>query len=133
MATFGATTPSETYAADSIRAIDAMLDETKSWNGERQGQGQRSVIINWAVATGPVVFGAVGDENRLEFTVIGEAANLAAKLEKHNKAESSRALATAETYTLARGQGYSRPTRPEIKSRCTVVGVDEAIDLAVLA
>ncbi len=41
--------------------------------------------LNAAVATGPVVFGTIGDESRLEFTVIGAAVNQSAKLEKTNK------------------------------------------------
>jgi adenylate cyclase len=43
------------------------------------------------VATGSVMFGTIGDESRLEYTVIGEPVNLAAKLEKHMKVERVRA------------------------------------------
>ena len=53
------------------------------------------------------MFGAVGDDNRLEYTVIGDAVNLCAKLEKHNKACGRRALTTREAYDLAVRQGYA--------------------------
>ena len=39
------------------------------------------------LAIGEVLFGLIGDKNRLEYTVIGETVNIAAKLEKHNKVE----------------------------------------------
>ena len=57
--------------------------------------------------------------------------NLAAKLEKHNKAQGTRALATREAYALARAQGYEGD-----KPLCegvAVAGVAGPIDLAVLA
>jgi adenylate cyclase len=37
-----------------------------------------------------VIFGAVGDDTRLEYAVIGEPVNLAAKLDKHNKKSGTR-------------------------------------------
>ena len=38
--------------------------------------------------------------------MIGDAVNLAAKLEKHNKVLGSRAVTTAATWALALAQGY---------------------------
>jgi adenylate cyclase len=40
------------------------------------------------------VVGAVGDDSRLEYTVIADAVSLSAKLEKHTKKENVRALCT---------------------------------------
>ena len=53
------------------------------------------LTVNAALASGRDRLCGFGDVNRLEYTVIGEAANLAAKLEKHNKVEQSLALDAA--------------------------------------
>ncbi|MDB5488052.1 MAG: Adenylate/guanylate cyclase, family 3 putative signal peptide, partial [Reyranella sp.] len=83
--------------------------------------------------SGRVVFGAVGDGERLEFTVIGDAVNFAAKLEKHNKEERTRALTDAATYALAESQGYRPATTHERRSGRQVGGVAESVDIVVLA
>jgi len=62
--------------------------------------------------------------------VIGEAVNLAAKLEKHNKAACTRALTSAATYELAVAQGYA--ARGERRPGSSVAGVSDSIDLVVL-
>jgi adenylate cyclase len=133
MATFGATEPSETYAADALRAVAAALAAIDRWNAVRAADGQPVLRVNAAVATGPLVFGAVGDEQRLEYTVIGESVNLAAKLEKHTKDEGVRALTTVQAYELALSQGYVGLAEPiECRKERTVAGVDKPVDIVVL-
>ena len=112
MATFGATSTSETYTADAIRAVDEVMAVADAWNAERAGEGKEPIRIGAAVATGRIVFGAVGDETRLEYTVIGDAVNVSAKLEKHTKVEKVRALATAEAYEEALAQDAKSEKKP---------------------
>ncbi len=107
MATFGAVRETGTASADSLRAVDAMFEEVDSWAATGEPQVLAGVKVNAAVATGPVTFGAVGDDKRLEYTVIGDAVNLSAKLEKHNKELGCRAVTTQSTHQLALEQGYS--------------------------
>ena len=133
MATFGATRPSETPTADALRAVDAIARATEDWCRRRAESGLPAPAVGAAVAAGPVVFGAVGDDTRLEYTVIGAAVNLSAKLEKHTKAERVRALTDAETYRAAVAQGYRPNREPERRDARAVLGLDDPIDLVVLA
>jgi adenylate cyclase len=129
MATFGAVSPSPTAARDALTALEAVMAEAARWS-EETGTG---LVVNGAVAAGPVVFAALGHANRLEFTVIGEAVNLAAKLEKHNKTEGSRALTTAACFDRARGEGFAAARPPERLSERRVAGVATPLDLVVVA
>jgi len=92
LATFGAAQPSERAAAEALAALDAVMAEAAAWSADCDRDGRSCPRVNGAVAAGRVLFGAVGDAARLEYTVIGEAVNLAAKLEKHNKEMGVRAL-----------------------------------------
>jgi len=133
MATFGAARPSETYAADALRTLDAIVESADRWNEERRVQGRIEIRIGAAAVAGRLVFGAVGDQSRLEYTVIGSTVNLAAKLEKHNSAMDSRALTTEETYTLALEQGYEPGRESDHRAGEPLVGVDKPLDVVVLA
>ena len=131
LASFGCARPSNRYAADALAAVDAVMTEVVAWNAARAAAGEPEIRIGAAVASGSVLFGAVGDERRLEYTVIGDAVNLAAKLEKHTKVEKVRALCDGATYALAKAQGYV-PTK-ELRAQRRVAGVETPVDLAVLA
>jgi adenylate cyclase len=131
LASFGCARPSATYAADALAAVDAVMAEAASWSEQRRAAGLPAVNVGAAVASGNVLFGAVGDATRLEYTVIGDAVNLAAKLEKHTKAEKVRALCDGDTYALAQRQGYG--VAKEVRVARAVAGVDQPVDLAVLA
>jgi adenylate cyclase len=132
MASFGAVSPSNHYAADAVTAVDAILAAAKRWKAECAGAGKPAPNVGAAVASGEVVFGVIGDENRLEYTVIGDAVNLAAKLEKHTKSEHVRALTTREMLELAQRQGYPAAATKQLLSNRDVAGVTAPLDLAVL-
>jgi adenylate cyclase len=130
LASFGATRPSTTYAADGLRALESLVHAARRWALERQAAALPAPAIGAALATGQVMFGAIGDRSRLEYTVIGDPVNLAAKLEKHTKAEGVAALCTAEGYRLALQQGYAAgDLRPESRPDRTVAGIDRPLDL----
>jgi adenylate cyclase len=133
MATFGATRPSARYAADAIGALLACLVESKAWEAERRTSGLPPLSVNGAVATGRVVFGAVGDSARLEYTVIGDAVNLAAKLEKHNKRAGSRGLATKAAVALAEEQGWRPVFEPKPLPGSQLSDLPRPVDLVALA
>jgi adenylate cyclase len=133
LASFGAVATTATPAADALRAADALIEAARQWAEARRAAGLRPLEVGVAVASGRVVFGAVGDGERLEFTVIGDAVNWAAKLEKHNKEEKVRALTDAATYALARRQGYQPIAEREIRHGRRVGGVANLVDIVVLA
>ena len=133
MATFGAAVPSESYAADALTALEEALAAARDWHAEREAAGRPSPRVNGSVATGQVLFGAVGDETRLEYTVIGDAVNLSAKLEKVNKDLGVRGVCDAATYRLAQAQGYRPADDKAEEPGVSVTGVSQPIDLVVIA
>ncbi len=139
MATFGATERSESYAADALRALDEIIDTVNAWGSKEDlalfpwGTNEELALlapgsVNIAVAAGQVVFGIIGDESRLEFTVIGAVVNRAAKLEKFNRTLGSVALTDADTYALAKRQGYLPATEAR-HLRQSVAGAEELVIL----
>jgi adenylate cyclase len=129
---FGAIAPNASYAADLCRAIQDLAVTAQAWRLERQERGLLAPVIGMAGATGAVVCGTIGHETRLEYTVIGEVVNLAAKLEKHTKVERVEALITRESYALAVEQGYRPQGAVEERPARAVEGVAEPVDLIAL-
>ncbi len=57
--------------------------------------------IRIGIDSGPIVAGAVGAADRLSYTVYGNAVNLAARLEMHNKELGTNLLVSENTAKLA--------------------------------
>jgi adenylate cyclase len=132
MVTFGATRPSETYAADALRCTEELLGALVDWCGGCAARGSPTPGVGIGVEVGTVTCGAIGEEGRLEYAVIGDPVNRAAKLQNHTKIEGARALTTVAARERAAAQGYA-PSRPqEVRPRREVAGVAAPIDVVVL-
>ncbi|MEO1000740.1 MAG: adenylate/guanylate cyclase domain-containing protein, partial [Pseudomonadota bacterium] len=129
LATFGAAVPSETAAADALRALEDVLAEGEAWYAARVRAGRPAARVNGALATGRVLFGTIGDESRLEVTVIGDPVNLCAKLEKHNKVLRSTGIVAASARDLAVAQGYQGAMAGADVLTTSVAGVDQAVEV----
>ncbi len=132
-ASFGSVVESKTFAADALRAVDGLIAEAASWSAERVARNLEPLDIGVAVTTGPIIFGIIGDEDRLEYTILGDCVNEAAKLEKQTKAEKVKALATLAEYEKALEQGYVAPSNPDIRQNRMVDGINHSVDLVILA
>ena len=121
-----------TEAADAFATIPALIAAGDAWAVERAGAGMPPLGVAVAITHGDVVHGVIGHDDRLEFTVIGDAVNLAAKLEKHAKVEHARIIATKVAYTRALEQGASAVMVREAPGSM-VEGAAEAVDLVIVA
>lgn len=66
-----------------VRAVRAALDMLKAleeFNRSRESQGEEPLAIGIGLNTGRVIAGAIGSSRTLQYTVIGDAVNLAARL-----------------------------------------------------
>ncbi len=130
LVSFGALTPDPQAEAMALGAAEALVEAASRW---RTGPGAvRPEGIGIGIAAGPMVVGAIGDETRLEFTVLGDPVNVAAKLEKHAKVEAAPVAMTAEVAAAARAQGWRpRLTLRDCPARA-VEGLAAPADLVVL-
>jgi len=83
------------------RAVSAALEMQQAVDGKTFAGVQLKTRIG--IATGKVVAGNVGSGARMNYTVHGDAVNLAARLEQLNKEHGTRILVSAETVSLLRG------------------------------
>lgn len=103
MAVWGAPESSGSPASDALNAVTAALMmrvELFKFNKERAAAGLPPVKIGCGINSGPVVAGQIGSEERMEYTVIGDAVNLASRTEALNKPFATDVLITENTYNL---------------------------------
>jgi two-component system sensor histidine kinase ChiS len=82
---------------DAVRALCAIRSKVRALNEDLRQRGMRPIQIGVGVHTGPLMLGVIGEEQRLEGTVIGDAVNLASRLESLTKQYGVTALVSGST------------------------------------
>jgi adenylate cyclase len=82
MAFFGAPVAQPDHARRAVRAARGIQAALALWNAERSAAGRAPLAVRVAVNSGPVVVGEVGSEQRVDYTVLGNTVNVAARLEE---------------------------------------------------
>jgi adenylate cyclase len=85
MAVFGAPDTTGNDAANALECATGILHSIEQWNIERRNANYSDVVVGVGVHWGEVFCGAIGDAARLEFTVLGDTVNVAARLEQLTK------------------------------------------------
>ena len=81
MAFFGAPLEQADHAERAVLAALALRRRLKKWNHEREVAGLDVIEVRMAINSGPVVVGDIGSATRVDYTVLGNAVNVASRLE----------------------------------------------------
>lgn len=105
MAIFGVPEPCADDARHAVLAGLDLLSVIDRWRAERVAEGLSPVEIGIGIHYGDVIAGALGDEQRLEYTVVGDAVNAAARIERLTAELGAPLLVSADVLAAAPGLG----------------------------
>lgn len=130
MAIFGTPLPHEDDPDRAVRTAIQMMQRLEAFNRRQEQNGKRGISIGIGLNTGNVVSGNVGSPKRMDYTVIGDAVNLAARLESATKQYGAHVLISEFTYRGLRGTYRMREVdRLVVKGKTEPVAIYEVMDV----
>lgn len=117
MAFWGAPVPIPDHARWAVEAALAMREALNTLNTERAAAGRAPLNIGIGMNTGPMSVGDMGSDIRRAYTVVGDAVNLAARLEGLSGIYGVSIVATAATRAQATGFVWQELDRVRVKGR----------------
>lgn len=128
MAFWGAPRPQPDHARRACSTALDMMRDLGILNQHWQAEGRQKLDIGVGINTGPMTVGNMGSQRRLDYTVMGDAVNLASRLEGLNKEYGTNIIVSDSTLS---GVGDEFVTRfldlVIVKGRSTPVGVYELV------
>lgn len=127
MATFGAPTAHEDDPERAVRAALAMRELLEERNAELEVERGFSFAMRIGINSGEVIAGRLGADSADAYTVMGDAVNVASRLEQ--AAEPGQILVGEETRKLCSERiRFSRPRRISLKGKSSAIEAAEAIE-----
>jgi two-component system sensor histidine kinase ChiS len=109
---------------DAVRAALAMRAKLVEYNGHRASAGYAAIQVGIAINTGKLMMGTLGEQERMDGTVIADAVNLASRLEGLSRLYGDTILITGPTLSLLEGR---RDFHTRFVDRVRVRGRKEAV------
>ena len=111
---------------DALAAAKEMIEHVNVYNGHRANCGYRAINIGIGIHTGNMILGIIGDEKRMQGTVISDAVNLAARIQDVTKLYKANVVISQETFVkLDNPMDYNF----RFLGRVKVKGKDKAVAL----
>jgi class 3 adenylate cyclase len=97
MAVFGAPLPLPDHCEAAVRTALEMIEMIELFNLDQAAAGKTQIRIGIGIASGEMVAGYTGTNERATYTCIGDTVNLASRLEQHTKVAERAILIDAAT------------------------------------
>jgi adenylate cyclase len=128
MALFGAPEPRQDHSECAVRAALGIVSRLDRVNAALRSQGIPALQIGIGVHTGEVVAGLIGPDERVEYGVVGEAVNLASRVESLTKELAATILVSRDIATrLGAEFALGRAALLPVKGRAHPVEVVEVL------
>lgn len=98
MALFGIPLSTPDHSERAVKAALGMLEKMKSFNENRLANGKKEVSIGIGIHSGELVCGNIGAPHRMEYTVIGDTVNVAARVESKTRELDCNLLISSQFY-----------------------------------
>jgi len=96
-AVFGAPLADARHADHAVAAALEMQSRLEAWNLIRRSTGERELQHGIGIHSGTVLAGNIGSSERMSYTLVGDAVNVASRIETLNKQFASRILVSSAT------------------------------------
>ena len=128
MGLFGAPVADPRHADHAVAAALDMLRELDRLNAAWTAQGRPGLEIGIGINSGEMIAGNIGSDTVMSYTVIGDAVNLAARLESATKDHHARILISEATRALLTAPVATREIGPiAVKGKTQMVTVHEVL------
>ena len=125
-AVFGAPLDNPRHADDAVAAAREMGRRLEAWNAARSAAGKHPLRHGIGIHTGTVIAGNIGSSERLSYALVGDAVNLASRIQVLNKELGTQMLVSSTTHgrlSVSASEGLTAPPAARVKGRVAEVSV----------
>lgn len=123
-AVFGAPIAIAGHADAALAAARAMGERLNAFNAARRAQGKPALRHGIGIHSGSVIAGNIGSSERLSYALVGDAVNVASRIQALNKEFGTTVLVSAATQALLASSAHLSPLpAARVKGRASEVAI----------